>query len=198
MSRHRYPTEFCRVFERTTTEKLQAFFTSSKEPDNPKPLDIDEGGKKASEPKTESLDNLKGGKTSETVKNSSEGNRSKQQTLKIVLGEALGYGPALSEHIILDAGLVPSTKLPKDNKLDAAAIQVLALAVAKFEDWLQDIIFGERIPEGYILLQNKSSGKDRSTSEPGMKVFPRTSPSPLKLIIVIEAILSFFPFRTDF
>ena len=34
MSRHRYPIESCRVFERTTTEKLQAALMTSKEDDN--------------------------------------------------------------------------------------------------------------------------------------------------------------------
>ncbi|KAK2396106.1 Sucrose-phosphate synthase family protein [Trifolium repens] len=34
MSCHRYPVESCRVFERTTTSKLQTALTSSKEDDN--------------------------------------------------------------------------------------------------------------------------------------------------------------------
>jgi hypothetical protein len=86
--------------------------------------------------------------------------------LKIILGEALGYGPALSEHMILDAGLIPNEKVPKDKTWDDAAVQALVQAVAKFEDWMQDIISGEIVPEGYILMQNKNLGKDSSVSQP--------------------------------
>lgn len=159
MSRHQYPTEYCRVFERTTAEKLQKALTSLKEHENGEPVDASEGGKDISEVKTEKSDGQKGAKSSESAKKTSESSRIKQATLKSVLGEALGYGPALSEHMILDAGLVPHMKLPKDSKLDDAMIQILAQGIGNFEDWLQDVISGDRIPEGYILLQKKSSGK---------------------------------------
>ncbi|OWM88012.1 hypothetical protein CDL15_Pgr016585 [Punica granatum] len=175
MSRHRYPTEFCRVFERTTTAKLQEALTSSKEPEDTEPVNINKGGKDISEVKTEKPGGRKGIKSSESTKHTSEGARTKQATLKSVLGEALGYGPALSEHMILDAGLVPSMKVPKDCKLDDAIIQTLAQGVAKFEDWLQEIISGDRIPEGYILLQKLSSGKG-SLSEAGSQIYDEFCP----------------------
>ncbi|CAK7326283.1 unnamed protein product [Dovyalis caffra] len=170
MSRHRYPTEICRIFERTTAEKLQEALMSFKDPDNSEPVkvDVNDGDNNVPDkPKKEKLGKNKGGKSSEPSKTTNEGNRVKQATLKTVLGEVLGYGPALSEHIILDAGLVPNTKFSKDNKLDDETIQVLVQAVAKFEDWLQDIISGEKVPEGYILMQNKILGKDRPPSESG-------------------------------
>ncbi|KAJ6429582.1 hypothetical protein OIU84_021060 [Salix udensis] len=173
MSRHRYPTEICRIFERTTAEKLKEALTSFKELENSNPVkdDADGGDSNVSDkPMKEKQGKNKGGKSSVPSKNTNEGNRAKQATLKTVLGEVLGYGPALSEHIILDAGLVPNTKFSKDNKLDEETIQALVKAVAKFENWLQDIISGDKVPEGYILMQNKNLGKDHPPSDSGSSV----------------------------
>ncbi|KAG5240240.1 nuclear export mediator factor NEMF [Salix suchowensis] len=173
MSRHRYPTEICRIFERTTAEKLQEALTSFKELENSNPVKVDADGGDSNvsdKPMKEKQGKNKGGKSSVPSKNTNEGNRAKQATLKTVLGEVLGYGPALSEHIILDAGLVPNTKFSKDNKLDEETIQALVKAVAKFENWLQDIISGDKVPEGYILMQNKNLGKDHPPSDPGSSV----------------------------
>ncbi|KAK2643714.1 hypothetical protein Ddye_018909 [Dipteronia dyeriana] len=173
MSRHRYPTEICRVFERTTVSKLHAALTSVKEPDNKEPDKVDENGKYVADAPKGKQGGNKSGKSSEpsktSSKNSGDSARAKQATLKTVLGEALGYGPALSEHIILDADLVPNTKV-KGDKLDEDTIQVLAAAVAKFEDWLQDVILGDKVPEGYILMQNKNLGKGGPPSEPGSSI----------------------------
>lgn len=171
MSRHRYPTEICRVFERTTASKLLAALKSSEEPDTNEPDKVNEDGNNVSNAPKENLGGHKGDKSfnlsKNSNKNSNDSARAKQPTLKTVLGEALGYGPALSEHIILDAGLVPNMKLSKVNELEDNAIQVLVLAVANFEDWLQDIISGDKVPEGYILMQNKNLGKDHPLSESG-------------------------------
>lgn len=151
MSRHRYPTESCRVFERTTVEKLLTALTSAKEDDADEAVKVDANGSDISNVVKEKQGARKGGKSS--------------ATLKTVLGEALGYGPALSEHMILDAGLIPTAKVPKDKTWDDATIQALVQAVAKFEDWMQDIISGEIVPEGYILMQNRNLGKDSSISQ---------------------------------
>ncbi|KAI9122760.1 hypothetical protein K1719_005649 [Acacia pycnantha] len=153
MSRHRYPTEICRIFERTTATKLQTALMSSKDADDNEAVTVNGHGNDIANVANEKQGKRKGGKSS--------------MTLKVILGEALGYGPALSEHIILDAGLIPSTKVPKDGKWDDAIIKALLEAVGKFEDWMQEIISGDRIPEGYILMQNKNLGKDSSPSEPG-------------------------------
>lgn len=153
MSRHRYPTEICRLFERTSAAKLQTALLSSKDADNHEAVTVNGNGNDISNVAKEKQGNRKGAKSS--------------ATLKVILGEALGYGPALSEHIILDAGLIPNSKVPKDKEWDDTTIQALLQAVEKFEDWMQDIISGDRIPEGYILMQNKNLGKDSSLSEPG-------------------------------
>uniref|UniRef100_A0A5B6ZXF4 Putative nuclear export mediator factor Nemf isoform X1 n=1 Tax=Davidia involucrata TaxID=16924 RepID=A0A5B6ZXF4_DAVIN len=159
MSRHRYPVEICRVFERTTITKLRAALTCVKEPDNNDGIEGSEGRNNVTDAPKGKQGSYKGGKSSESNKNANDGARAKQATLKTVLGEVLGYGPALAEHIILDADLVPNTKVSKDFKLDDDTIQVVAQAVTKFEDWLEDIISGDRVPEGYILMQQKKLGK---------------------------------------
>ncbi|CAI0467581.1 unnamed protein product [Linum tenue] len=164
MSRHRYPVEISRVFERTTATKLQDALARVDKPEETDSAKVDGGEAEVTDrPKKEKQGKQKGGKASESKKNSD----AKQVTLKIVLGEALGYGPQLSEHMILDAGLAPNTKLSASNKLDEDAIHVLLEAVKRFEDWLQDIISGEKIPEGYILMQKDNVGRNSAASESG-------------------------------
>lgn len=157
MSRHRYPVELSRVFERTTREKLEAAFESVAHEKKDEHLNNCENGNDNSNASTGKTSTQKNMKPAGTNKN--DNTRAKQTTLKAVLGEALGYGPALSEHIILDAGLTPSTKLHKEFKMDDNSIQVLTEAVMKFEDWLSEVISGENVPKGYILMQHKIFGK---------------------------------------
>ncbi|KAK9139129.1 hypothetical protein Scep_008810 [Stephania cephalantha] len=158
MSRHRYPVETCRQFVRTTHSKLQEALVSLDKSSN----DSVENNKEVDEISAKSKvkhGNHKNTKPSDSSKSANDGGRAKQTTLKVVLGEALGYGPALSEHIILDAGLLPSMKVGANTLADNATIQVLFEAITRFEDWLDDVISGERVPEGYILMQNQTSVK---------------------------------------
>ncbi|KAK9136631.1 hypothetical protein Sjap_007225 [Stephania japonica] len=158
MSRHRYPVEACRQFVRTTNTKLQEALVSLDKSDN----DSAENNKEVEEISAKLKEkhcNRKNTKPSDSSKSPNDGSRAKRATLKVVLGEALGYGPALSEHIILDAGLLPSMKVGANTLADNAAIQVLFEAITRFEDWLDDVISGEKVPEGYILMQNQSSVK---------------------------------------
>ncbi|KAH6833059.1 zinc knuckle family protein [Perilla frutescens var. hirtella] len=157
MSRHRYPVEQSRAFERTTREKMCAALESFVEGSKDEHLDNCEPGNVSPNLSMGKQGSQKNSKANESKK--TDNTRAKQATLKVVLGEVLGYGPALSEHIILDAGLIPSTKVGKDFKLDNNTIQALAEAIVKFEEWLADVIYGEKVPEGYIVMQQKSSGK---------------------------------------
>lgn len=165
MSRHRYPTEISRVFERTTAAKLQEALTLS---DNVVNLTGNENNE--TDPPKQQAGNQKVSKISISSKAQGDGNRSKQSTLKAVLGEALGYGTALSEHIILNAGLIPNMKLCNDKKLDDNSLDRLMQAVANFEDWLEDVIFGTRVPEGYILMQKKDVKKEESEAATASEV----------------------------
>ncbi|KAD5802906.1 hypothetical protein E3N88_14266 [Mikania micrantha] len=160
MARHRYPIENCRVFERTDGAKLQSTLTSFNNhqidehvEDNSVVNDTPGSpqAKKGSRKPVKSSDSSK----------KKDNSHAKQATLKVVLGEALGYGPALSEHIVLDAGLTPNLKVYKDLKLEDSSIQALSEGVKRFEDWLEDVISGAKIPEGYILMQQKKIGKDQ-------------------------------------
>lgn len=164
MARHHYPVEICRVFERTTSAKVQEGLTSLKESGDNKQLEDIEGGKDVPDAPKGKQGGRKSGKSTDSGKRNDSA-RAKQATLKVVMGEALGYGPALSEHIILDAGLVPNMKLVKDFKLEDNDIRALSEAVERFEDWLEDIISGARVPEGYILMQQKKLEKDGAPSE---------------------------------
>ncbi|XP_073030203.1 uncharacterized protein [Primulina eburnea] len=158
MSRHRYPVELSRVFERTTREKLEVAFESVVHEKKDEHLNKCENGNDGSNASTGKHNTQKNTKPAGTNKN--DNTRAKQTTLKVVLGEASGYGPALSEHIILDAGLTPSTKLHKEFKMDGNSIQALTEAVKKFEDWLSEVISGKKVPKGYILMQRKILGNN--------------------------------------
>jgi hypothetical protein len=181
MSRHRYPVETCRVFQRTDFAKLKDTLIMSV--DDKVPSEITSESVNAQEP-SESANN--GGpatdisekplsrkekksaaktKQSGSISKATNGAQSNKATLKTILGEVLAYGPALAEHIILDAGLVLSTKVGKDpeSSIDGSTLQALMESITRFEDWLVDIISGQRIPEGYILMQNKMASKKNLT-----------------------------------
>ncbi|OEL14668.1 Nuclear export mediator factor Nemf [Dichanthelium oligosanthes] len=187
MSRHRYPVEACRVFERTDFAKLRDTLTMSDNIDDKAPLEITSGSTDAQEPSQSTNDEVSVAEVSEKPLNRKEkkaaakakqsgsiakannGAQSNKAALKTILGEALAYGPALAEHIILDARLVPSTKVGKDpeSTIDDSTIQALMESITRFEDWLVDIISGQRIPEGFILMQNKMTAKKNLTPTEG-------------------------------
>lgn len=166
MSRHHYPIEACRVFERTSITKLQTALTS-KTSGNNNSFEDNEGSNNVRDgSEDKDITNIE--KSSNSKKKVNDGGQAKKATLKTVLGEGLGYGPALAEHIILDAGLLPNMKFGDKNVIDDHTIAILAEAVAKFEDWLADVILGEKVPEGYILMQNKAlTNKDVSSTQRG-------------------------------
>ncbi|KAK1385544.1 nuclear export mediator factor Nemf [Heracleum sosnowskyi] len=167
MSRHQYPLDVCRVFERTTGAKVQDVLASKRKPETSKkftennehlePTEVGDTGPDVHKEKQ------KVGRSRSTGK-AKTGAYPKKLTFKFALGEALGYGPGILEHIILDAGLAPNVKFTKHFKLDENALQALLKAIEKFEDWMEDVIKGDKIPEGYILMQRKVLGKDSSTS----------------------------------
>lgn len=161
MSRHRYPIEISRAFERSTISKLREALESSNEHKEGEHIEIREDGSNVSDvPKTKT--GKKGGKISDANKTGNDRGHGKQRVLKTILGEGLGYGPQLSEHMILDVGLSPSLKISKDNKPDEDKVQTLGQAVGRFEDWLEDVLHGSKVPEGYIVMQAKKAWYHRA------------------------------------
>lgn len=159
MSRHRYPIEACRVFERTEFTKLKGALTCCKTSDGDESSEAIANENPSDKPKE--LNDAKKNDVPILNKKGTNGKKSGKATLKTILGETLSYGPALAEHIILDAGLLPNMKVrdDADNKIDEGMILALEQAITRFDDWLTDILFGQKVPEGYILMQNKSNEK---------------------------------------
>ncbi|KAJ6798590.1 nuclear export mediator factor NEMF [Iris pallida] len=167
MSRHRYPIEACRVFERTDFTKLKLALTNCKSSNSDEVSEVNADSQNFADKSKE----VNGGKNKSLPvpnKKGNDGKHSSKATLKTILGEALSYGPALAEHVILDAGLFPNMKVgdSSDSKIDEYMIQALEQAVTRFEDWLTDIIYGQKIPEGYILMQSKAAEKEKNKLVP--------------------------------
>lgn len=168
MSRHRYPIEACRVFERTNLMKLKSALACSDPANESNNSEAIEGIHDGSEDGGDGKSKIMPPSTQETNRK----NQPNKTTIKSILGEALSYGPALSEHIILDAGLVPNMKVGENInvKISDEHFEVLAQAVTRFEDWLENVISGPTIPEGYILMQSKGTGKKEPVVTPEHKV----------------------------
>ncbi|KAG9457739.1 hypothetical protein H6P81_002247 [Aristolochia fimbriata] len=168
MSRHPYPIDACRVFERTTMSKLQSALDTSVASEKNNSLEDDKSSHNASN-RSKEKDTGKSKQPSDPKKKSYASTNSKKHSLKAVLGEGLGYGPALSEHIILDAGLLPNMVILNEAcKIEGDTIQVLAEAITRFEDWLVNVMSGEKVPEGYILMQKiGSEGKESLPASEG-------------------------------
>ncbi|KAJ0628832.1 hypothetical protein HanHA300_Chr00c0702g0805311 [Helianthus annuus] len=136
MARHPYPIENCRVFERTDGAKLESTLTSFNNHQIEEHVEDGLGVNETPGAPQAKKGNRKAVKSGDASKKK-DNTHGKQATLKVVLGEALGYGPALSEHIILDASLTPNLKVSKDVKLEDSSIQALTEGVKRFEDWLE-------------------------------------------------------------
>lgn len=110
------------------------------------------------------------------------------RTLKSVLGGCLGYGPALCEHIVLDSGLQSGMKvsLGPDGVLSISKENLgdLMGAISRFEDWLDSVVNGDRIPEGFVYMQKKNIKKDKVLLDDQLqeeeKVYDEFSPLHLK------------------
>ena len=64
-----------------------------------------------------------------------------------VLASVLPYGPALSEHCILQAGLEPG-RCPSQQPVSAAELEQLMSSVRGWEAWLDGL--KDTAPKGYI------------------------------------------------
>ena len=169
MTHHQYPVDSCRQWEKTSVKKLEQILFSNISESNVKEIE---------ENHNNSDINLADGvrvKGKKSWKNASA--QKDKESLKDVLAENLGYGPALSEHIVLDTGFPKNMKMFMKNEngdlipnIKQDMIEQIYSAISKFEDWLEDIIFGERVPEGYILLQNSGEKVSSFNEESSSKV----------------------------
>lgn len=170
MAHHQYPVDSCRHWEKTSLEKLEQILLSSKSDSN---VNIIEENHTSADINLADEVIVKGKKS---WKNTSA--QKDKETLKDILAENLGYGPALSEHIVLEAGFQKNIKTFLKNKngdlipnMTRDMVHQIYSAVMKFENWLEEIIFHERLPEGYILLQKAGEKDSTLKEEPSSKVY---------------------------
>ncbi|CAM6068471.1 unnamed protein product [Sphagnum tenellum] len=180
MARHHYPIDACRLFERTCKDTIQMAMADQAANDlkreaEPIVESVAQKGKKG-KPETGSKENAAQGKKGESRPTS---------TLKTVLVEALGYGPALCEHMILDAGLQSNQKISQGAdgivSVTEDELQALMAAVVRFEDWLESVVKGELTPNGYVYMQKGGKGKPRG-SAPGSeeKIYDEFAPLSMR------------------
>ncbi|KAG0577183.1 hypothetical protein KC19_5G137000 [Ceratodon purpureus] len=183
MAKHEYPVNACRLFERFSREKLEVAMREQKAPAEVEemaeakevvPEEVKKGKGKAEKVTKEKKVKTPWGKKEDTGR-----------TLKSVLAGSLGYGPALCEHIVLDSGLHSGMKVSVgvDGVLSISNedISTLMAAITRFEDWLQSVVNGDRISEGFVYMQKKKIGKNKGEQqEEDEKVYDEFSPLHLK------------------
>ncbi|MCO5552035.1 hypothetical protein L7F22_005544 [Adiantum nelumboides] len=190
MPHHQYPVDSCRLWERTPLMKLESLLTVVTDQDSSTLEKLDSLALKTSS-ENEPVDQgaVKGKKSGRKAE---AANDKDKYNLKNIVGEGLGYGPALSEHIVLAAGLPKNLKLFSKNDeghlvttIAKDTVERLYSAVVQFEDWLESIIFGNQIPGGYILLQKKKGGKGSilPAEEQQLKLYEDFSPLRLNQFI---------------
>lgn len=167
MAKHEYPVNSCRLFERFSLEKLEAAMRDQKA--QAEVEEIIEA--KEVVPDSVAQDIKKGkGKSDKVVKEKKVktpwGKKEDSgRTLKSVLTGSLEYGPALCEHIVLDSGLQSGMKVSvgADGVLSISKddLDILMAAIIRFEDWLDSVVNGDRIPEGFVYMQKKRIGKTK-------------------------------------
>ncbi|ORX62000.1 hypothetical protein DM01DRAFT_1331468 [Hesseltinella vesiculosa] len=88
--------------------------------------------------------------------------------LKKVLNVAFAYGPAMIEHIILEAGLNPNLKVATelDMSAESPALDNLLKAFAKGDEMVASS--GNKVPKGYIILLDQPKGDLTLDGEDGM------------------------------
>ena len=171
MAKHQYPINSCRLIERSTLEKVAL---ALKEQKVQEPEDEDQSiVPREAVPEVTAQEPKKGkGKGEKVVKEKKVkapwGKKEDSgRTLKSVLADCLGYGPALCEHIILDSGLQSGTKVTVGSdgvvSTTKAELEALMAAVKRFEDWLDSVVNGSFVPEGYIYMQKKKIAKGKTS-----------------------------------
>ncbi|ORY93012.1 fibronectin-binding protein A N-terminus-domain-containing protein [Syncephalastrum racemosum] len=101
-----------------------------------------------------------------------------KDTLKKVLNVALEYGPAMTEHIILEAGLNPNMKVASefDNSDGSPMLDALLAAFKQGDDMVAST--KENIPKGYIVLldDTKKVSKEGEEDAEEMEIYDEFHP----------------------
>ncbi|ORZ14664.1 fibronectin-binding protein A N-terminus-domain-containing protein [Absidia repens] len=86
-----------------------------------------------------------------------------KDTLKKLLNIGFEYGPAMTEHIILEAGLNPNTKVATefDCSDESPALQDLLAAFSKGDEMVAST--ANKVPNGYIILLDNAGGDSQRT-----------------------------------
>ncbi|KAI8086191.1 fibronectin-binding protein A N-terminus-domain-containing protein [Halteromyces radiatus] len=92
-----------------------------------------------------------------------------KDTLKKILNIGFEYGPAMTEHIILEAGLNPNTKVATefDCSDDSPALKDLLVAFTKSDEMVAST--ANKVPKGYIILLDNAN-QDRQQDIDGKEL----------------------------
>lgn len=180
MAHHQYPINSCRLFERTKKEAISTLLKEQTRLKADEAVEEQQAASKEVHTGSVNEDAKKTkwkpeGKGSKSASQEVSGNGKKGAglpTLKFLLVEGLGYGPSLSEHIILSAGLQPGLKM-NSSILSRDEFEALAAAIKRFEDWLEAVVSGDIVPEGYIYMQKVGMGKAKSAASDVKEEFDR-------------------------
>ncbi|KAH7291813.1 hypothetical protein KP509_29G036400 [Ceratopteris richardii] len=180
MARHQYPVDSCRPWKKTSLEKLESLVSGVNNHDKVSSEELNTHLQSAAEIETIQQVTVKGRKSGKKAELASEKDK---YGLKNIISEGLGYGPTLSEHLVLGAGLPKNLKVfSKNDKgelistVEKPMLEKLHLAIVQFEDWLESIIFGSQVPEGFILLQRRKGGEELTSEEHQLKLYEDFSP----------------------
>ncbi|XP_024524547.1 nuclear export mediator factor NEMF [Selaginella moellendorffii] len=160
MARHRYPVENCRTFQRTTMQDLiRAFSPDEKKAEQQEAQQTPQDARLQKKKDDEGF------------------------TLKSILLDSFSYGPAVFEHVILDAGLQPNMKVcdaSNRSMVSEKDLHSLLEAIKRFEDWLESVTTGDFTPEGYITFHPNKTAKKKNAESAEEKMFDEFSPLLLK------------------
>ncbi|CAO3636146.1 unnamed protein product [Cunninghamella echinulata] len=99
-----------------------------------------------------------------------------KDTLKKILNIGFEYGPAMTEHIILEAGLDPNTKVATDFDYsdDSPALKDLLEAFIKGDEMVAST--GNKVPNGYIILLDQPLSKKEDEESKEIDIYDEFHP----------------------